>query len=82
MGPITANHSKDMAQAIGPGIVSIDKTTRSEEDEYFVIVPSISEMSTLSVCSQTKMRAVHAMTPEADSENVIVFAPGFKSSVF
>lgn len=47
---------------------------------YFVMVPSMSEMTTWSVWSQTNRRAVHAAAPVADSENVILFAPGFKSS--
>ena len=49
---------------------------------YFVMVPSMSEMTTWSVCSQTNSRAVHAAAPVADSENVILFAPGFRSSDF
>ena len=43
---------------------------------YFVIVPSISEITTRSVESQTKIRAVAATAPEVESEKVIEFAPG------
>lgn len=39
------------------------------------MVPSISETTTLSELSHTKMRAVQAITPDADSENVILFGP-------
>lgn len=46
------------------------------------MVPSMSEMSTMSVESQTKIRAVHAITPDVERENVIVFAPAFKLSAF
>lgn len=49
---------------------------------HFVIVPSISEITTKSVDSQTKIRAVHATAPEVDSEKVIVLAPGFKLRLF
>lgn len=49
---------------------------------YLVIVPSISDTTTKSVDCHTKMRAVHAMTPEADSENVMVLAPDFKFNDF
>jgi len=41
-------------------------------------VPSMSETTTRSVESHTKIRAVHAMTPEVDRENVMVFAPDFR----
>jgi hypothetical protein len=44
-----------------------------------VIVPSISDTTTLSVCSHMKMRAAQATTPDEDSEKVIVFAPGRRS---
>lgn len=54
---------------------SIDKATT-----YLVIVPSISDMTITSVDSHTNIRAVHAMTPVVESENVIVLAPGFKLS--
>ena len=43
---------------------------------YFVIVPSISEITTRSVESQTKIRAVAATAPEVESEKVIELAPG------
>ena len=33
-----------------------------------------------SVDSHTNIRAVHAMTPEVESENVMTLAPGFKLS--
>lgn len=49
---------------------------------HLVIVPSMSEMTTWSVESQTNMRAAHPGTPVVESENVIVFAPGFKFSDF
>lgn len=49
---------------------------------YFVIVPSMSEITIESVDSQTNIRAVHATTPDADKENVILLAPGFSSSFF
>ena len=42
----------------------------------------MSEITTRSVESQTKMRAVVADTPVADKENVIEFAPGFKFNDF
>lgn len=51
-------------------------------DIYFVMVPSMSDTTTKSVCSQTKIRAVHATTPVADSEKVMVFAPGLRSKDF
>lgn len=47
-----------------------------------MIVPSMSDTSTRSVDSHTKMRAVHAMVPEVDSEKVIEFGPGFRLSDF
>lgn len=47
-----------------------------------VIVPSISETTTRSVDSQTKIRAVVADSPVADREKVIEFAPGFKFNDF
>lgn len=46
-----------------------------------VIVPSISEMTIWSVESHTNIRAVHAATPELESEKVIVFAPGSRLSL-
>lgn len=49
---------------------------------YLVIVPSISDITTRSVESHTKIRAVAAMAPEADNENVIAFAPGLRLSDF
>jgi hypothetical protein len=49
---------------------------------HLVIVPSMSETTTRSVESHKKMRAVHAMTPVVDNENVIVLAPVFKSRDF
>lgn len=49
---------------------------------HLVIVPSISETTTWSVESQTNMRAAHPGTPVVESENVIVFAPGFRFSDF
>ena len=84
MGPIAANHGKYMAKAIRPldNLNKGEQRVRERNDAYFVIVPSISEMTTLSVCSQTKMRAVQAMTPEADNENVIEFAPDLRFNVF
>lgn len=42
----------------------------------------MSEITTRSVESQTKMRAVAATAPEADNENVIELGPGFKLSDF
>jgi hypothetical protein len=47
-----------------------------------VMVPSMSEMTIESVTSQTNMRAVQAAAPDAVSENVMLFAPSFKSSAF
>lgn len=47
-----------------------------------VIVPSMSETTTWSFASHRNMRAVHAMAPDADNENVIGFGPAFKSSCF
>jgi hypothetical protein len=47
-----------------------------------VIVPSISETTTRSVDSQTKIRAVVADAPVADKEKVIEFAPGLKFNDF
>src|SRR6266702_5053835 len=49
-------------------------------ETHLVIVPSISDTTTLSVCSHKKMRAAHATTPDEASEKVIVFAPGRRSS--
>lgn len=49
---------------------------------YLVIVPSMSDTSTRSVESQTKIRAVHAMVPEVESEKVIELGPGFRLSDF
>jgi hypothetical protein len=64
----------------GQGVVSIVDNDR--ESTYFVIVPSISDMTTISFESHTKIRAVQAITPVVDNENVMVFAPGFKLSAF
>jgi hypothetical protein len=47
-----------------------------------VIVPSMSETTTESSYSQTNIRAVHAVAPVNERENVIVFAPGFRSKDF
>lgn len=47
-----------------------------------MIVPSISEITTRSVESHTKIRAVHAMAPEVERENVIVLAPGLRFRAF
>lgn len=49
---------------------------------YFVIVPSISEITTESVQSHTNNRAVHATAPVADKEKVMLFAPGLRSRDF
>lgn len=38
----------------------------------------MSEITTKSVESHKKMRAVHAITPVVDNENVILLAPDFK----
>jgi hypothetical protein len=42
----------------------------------------MSETTTRFVESHKKMRAVHAMTPEVESEKVMVFAPDFRLSDF
>jgi hypothetical protein len=47
-----------------------------------VIVPSMSEMTIESVASHTKIRAVHAAAPDAESEKVMLFEPSFSSSAF
>lgn len=51
---------------------------------YFVIVPSISEMTIWSVLSQRKIRAVQTANPEYDdvTENWTVFGPGLRHSCF
>ena len=46
------------------------------------MVPSISETTTLSVLSHTKMRAVQAMAPDAEREKVILFAPDLRFRFF
>lgn len=43
-----------------------------------MIVPSISEITTRSFESQTNIRAVAAIAPEADKEKVMAFAPGLR----
>lgn len=48
----------------------------------FVMVPSMSDTTTESEESQRKIRAVQAITPEAERENVIVLAPFFRLSCF
>lgn len=55
---------------------------RTDGETHFVMVPSMSEMTTRSVWFHMKMRAVHAIAPVAESENVIELAPGFSSRLF
>lgn len=50
----------------------------TKKPAHLVIVPSISETTTWSVESQTNMRDAHPGAPVVESENVIVFAPGFR----
>lgn len=58
------------------------KTEELKEDSaHLVIVPSISEMTMWSVESHTNILAVHAATPELESEKVMVFAPGSRLSL-
>lgn len=47
-----------------------------------MMVPSMSEMTIESVESQTKIRAVHAAAPDAESEKVMLFDPTLRSSAF
>ena len=49
---------------------------------YLVMVPSMSDTTTESVCSQTNIRAVHAVAPVDEREKVMVFAPDFRLSDF
>ena len=47
-----------------------------------VIVPSISETTTKSVESHTKILAVQTIAPVTEREKVILLAPGFRFNVF
>lgn len=47
-----------------------------------MIVPSMSETTTRSVCSHTKILAVAATAPVAEREKVIVLGPGCRLSAF
>lgn len=49
---------------------------------YLVIVPSISETTTKSVESHTKILAVQTIAPVIEREKVILLAPGFRFNVF
>ena len=83
MCPIAPNHRENVTECIRPATTSLSGERLPETTmTYFVMVPSMSEMTTWSVCSQTNRRAVHAATPVADRENVMLFAPGFRSSDF
>lgn len=78
MCPVAPYHGKDMTKPIRPAdrIVSKKSFNQNKQKNNFVIVPSISEMTTRSVESQTNIRAVAAIAPEADKEKVIALAPG------
>lgn len=83
MGPVSTNGSKDVPKRIGSeGINENGKRmtyTGASLLSYFVIVPSISDMTTRSSSSQRKIRAVHDATPEyeEETEKIILLAPCF-----
>lgn len=77
--PITPDQREHVPKRVRPVVVLADNRKRNNET-HFVIVPSMSDTTTLSECSHKKTRAAHATTPDEASENVIVFAPGRRSS--
>ena len=60
----------------------MSKREDQPQNTHFVIVPSISDTTTKSVESHTKMRAIHAIAPEAEREKVMELAPAFRLSDF